>query len=117
MFAFLWILLSFCFYFYIFTHYLFLPFSGENLLATILAWGLLVWLIFYTKTQIRQSKAAKYGYGIALAYFIMLILHMVASLLILFYAKEVIFDYAWAKIAIGMLGIPIGGCCYHYWKK
>lgn len=42
---------------------------------------------------------------------------MILSLLILCYAKEILFNYDWGNIAVGMLGIPIGVYLYQFWTK
>lgn len=117
MFAFVWIFLSFCFYFYIFTHYLFLPLSGQSILLSIIFWSVLVGGITLVKHRFPRSQKSKWLFRFLLSYLMLIIIHMILSLLILCYAKETLFDYDWVNIAIGMLGIPIGICLYQLLTK
>ena len=117
MFAFVWIFLSFCFYFYLFTHYLFLPFSGQSILLSIISWSVLVGGVAFVKHRFQRSQKSKWLLRFLLSYLMMIIIHMILSLLILCYAKEILFNYDWGNIAVGMLGIPIGVYLYQYWTK
>ncbi|OOF66800.1 hypothetical protein BKG89_10110 [Rodentibacter caecimuris] len=109
----IWLSLSALFYFYVLTHYIFLPFSGQYLVVSVSAWTLMIYGLLYSKHH-RLKKLHCILRGVL----ILSVIHLILSLLLCWkYPGKELFQYQWKNIWLGMLGILIGAYLYKRLKK